>query len=125
MEDTPSNSTIGKASADRVAFFWGVMNSFDKHIEAVNNEAALVFAYDTFILGAIVIKSADATPLSDLHPYLRLITALLILLASAPTVFAIWKAIEASIPRQIHPKHPCSAFGGIFGHIQLHQKPGA
>lgn len=61
-------------------FLWKVLGRYDFYIGSTNTKAALLIAYNTFVVSGIILKWKDISPCFASHPKLAVATAALLFL---------------------------------------------
>ncbi len=103
---------------DRIEFLWKVISRYDQYYSETNSKAAVLLAFNTFILGTIIIKFDEIWKVFDdycLTIFIANICLLIILLA---TIISTWKVIKGIYPFLDSPQHPEDYNSNIFfGHV--------
>jgi len=90
-----SNSNPKKDSSD---FLWKVLGRFDFYINTTNAKAALLVAYNSFVVSGILLKWKDISPSFAFHPTLSIISAILLFLIAIFSIISLIFTFRTTSP---------------------------
>lgn len=95
-------------------FLWKTMGRIDSYIGTTNAKAALIVAFDTFLLGGLLLKAGDI--LTPLKPVPSAHTAALWLIAAigVASVVSLWLTLSVVQPFLTSNKRPGQYHSRIF-----------
>jgi hypothetical protein len=106
----PQNLT----SPNRSDFVWKVIGRFDTYIDGTNKKATVLVAFNTFVLGTIVLKWKDLQQILAGHPRSLLVAAVFITVAAIGTLVGLGLAFLAIHPFLKSFKKPGDYHSNLF-----------
>ena len=101
-------------TATKVDFLWKIIGRMDTYIGTTNAKAALLVAFDTFLLGGLLVKSPDIlTPLNAV-PAAQTWALWLIAITGALAVFSLWVTLSVVQPFLKSNKRPGDYHSLVF-----------
>ncbi|MCC5787427.1 MAG: hypothetical protein JJU33_12090 [Phycisphaerales bacterium] len=110
----------------KIDFLWKTIGRTDTYIGTTNAKAALIVAFDTFLLGGLLLKAGDIlTPLKP-TPWAHTTSLWLIAAIAVASVVSLWITISVAQPLLTTNKRPGDYHSRIFfGDIAEVKDPGA
>lgn len=103
---------------------WKIIGRFDFYIGSTNSKAAVIVAFNTFIMTGIVFKWADVGTLFAGYPKIISIINLLLFFTGVVSAISLWFVINAIHPFLKSPEHPMEYNSVIFfEHVARHTDP--
>lgn len=97
---------------------WHIIRRFDHMIETTNSKAALIIAFNTFILGGIVLKWGELLPPNPL--WLKIAGSIILAAAAGACVVSLFLTFRAIAPYLKSHNYRSNVF---FKDIEKHQEP--
>lgn len=107
------NSDKG-GNLNRIDFLWKTVGRYDFYIGTTNAKAAALLAYNTFVVGGIVLKFRDVLALFDGHSKSAAVGAVLLIAASLASIVSLWSTFVVVLPYLWSPKKPNDYHSLIF-----------
>lgn len=108
----------------RMNFLWKVIARLDFYIGTTNTKAAMITAFDVFVLGGIVIKWNEILPTIGNSRSIQSLAAILLAVAAIASLFSLWKVFQVVNPFLASPKERKSYHSDIFfKHISRYEAP--
>lgn len=109
---------------EKMELLWKVITRLDYYIGTTNAKAAMITAFNVFVLGGIVIKWNEIIPLTANTAITQGLAAVLLAVASIASLFSLWKVFSVINPFLDSPREPKSYHSDIFfGHISEYSGP--
>jgi hypothetical protein len=83
LSDLPVNSV------SKVDFLWKIIQRFDFYINSTNTKASAIIAFNTFVVGGIVLKASDLLPAKQLHHCLAIVSSVSLLIAATASLVSL------------------------------------
>ena len=101
---------------------WKILTRLDSIVAAVNSKSSFLVAYNTFIIGTVILKLPDLTV--GLKGNTKILATVLLVLLLAASFFSLIFTFRAAYPFLFSPKKPQLYHSLIFfGHIAEHPSP--
>jgi hypothetical protein len=103
-------------------FLWKVIGRYDLYANSINSKAALLMAFNTFVVGAVVLSVDALLAQYRANPWAHGIAAFLFSLTALASLFALLKALQAVSPYLRSPRKPMMYHSLLFfGDVAQHQ----
>jgi hypothetical protein len=111
--------------AQRVEALWKVVGRYDTYIGSTNTKAAFLIAFNTFVVGGIVLKWQDIrSAVGDTSPPAFPLAAVLLLAAMGAALASLYLTFQAINPFLTSPKRPNEYHSNLyFGDVSEHADP--
>jgi hypothetical protein len=114
-----ASDTADKATA---GFIWKVIGRYDTYITSIVTKAALLGTFDTFVLGAVVLKWKEIVDAFVGHPHLMQISGFFIVAGAVCTLISLYFLLRAVYPFLYSEEKPGEYHSQIFFmHVAKHQ----
>lgn len=95
-------------------FLWRVIHRYDTYIDTTNSKAAFLIAWNTFLFGTLVVKSADFAMGLSTHPKLQGGFWTIAVMLAISCLASLWFTFKVVNPFLSSPRKPMDYHSLIF-----------
>lgn len=116
-----ADGPVTAESAKAPEFLWKVIQRYDTYVGSTNAKAAMLGTFNTFVVGAVVLKWHEVVALYGAHPKIGVGAGAVVLIAALASLYSLWRVFKVVHPFLDSSKKPGQYHSDIFfGHVAEH-----